>query len=144
MKKINKKMKAYERKGSDIRKKIRRAECNAIVYAENLPGLNNGFGVYLKYGGQPQFLLSRHSGLLYNFLKSGVTLGELRRWEAGPGRKAHQLESQIHHLVDVVDEEIEAIIACANEGNPIVTTTSHLANAGSLIRCAEADLPLAA
>ena len=113
-KKINKKMKSYENREESFKSSVKKAECNARIYAERTPGDSEQFGVYMDYAGRSRLLVTRDADILFGVLEPGLTLGELRRWKPGRGRLEGKLGGMISHLVDVADCELEQII----EGEP--------------------------
>lgn len=113
-KKINKKMKSYKNREESFKSSVKKAECNARIYAERMSGDSERFGVYMDYAGRSRLLVTRDADILFGALAPGLTLGELRRWEPRRGRREDRLGGMISHLVDVVDCELEQII----EGEP--------------------------
>lgn len=82
----------------------------------------HGFDICLIYHGRQEYLLShRHNGLLFNLLKDGIHLDELRLWrptEVYRGRdrrsrknRSAQMESMVRHLVSVVDDYVDELKA---------------------------------
>ncbi len=80
-------------------------ENNIRILAENNKNLD-GFNIFVVFSGQREYLMfHRHNGLLYNHLKNGVILRDLRRWR--PSRPSDKkLFGMIRHLLRVVDEHI--------------------------------------
>ena len=79
---------------------------NVKVIAEN-NGNNPGFLIFIDFSGHRECLMHhRHSGLLYNELKDGMNLGEMKRWKANHSkwRSSTKLERMMDHLNKVVDE----------------------------------------
>ena len=109
-KKINKKMKSYENREESFRSSVKKAECNVRIYAERMAGDGEQFGVYMDYAGRSRLLVTRDTDILFGVLAPGLTLGELRRWKPGRGRREDRLGGMISHLVDVADCELEQII----------------------------------
>lgn len=86
---------------------------NIRVLAENSEG-RDGLNIYLDFSGQREYLMfHRHSGFLYNLLKDGVPLVDLRRWKVSAvsrrsSRRYHPHRSVImknvmDHLLAVID-----------------------------------------
>lgn len=98
---------------------------NVRVIAENIDS-DHGFHIFLDFSGQREYLMShRHNGLLYNVLKDGVALDDMRRWR--PCHKARefpgfrhnsrangsvQLENMLSHLLVVIDDYMMEREAC--------------------------------
>ena len=53
----------------------------------------------------------RHNGLLYNLLKDGMTLNELRRWRFRYQSK-DKLNGMVRHLLRVIDDYMLEKEAC--------------------------------
>ncbi len=82
-----------------------RKENNIKVVAENA-GQEHGFNIFIDFSGQREYLMyHRHNGLLYNELKNGKSLGDMKRWKANNyrGRRSMKLERMMDHLNKVVD-----------------------------------------
>ena len=71
------------------------------VFAVNNYKVESRFDIYLEFSGRREWLMMhRHSGILYNLLRNGVTLGELRRFK---GRD----QNRVQYLIRVIDEYLE-------------------------------------
>lgn len=71
------------------------------VFAVNNDKVHCKFDIYLEFSGQREWLMiCRHNGILYNVLKNGISLGELRRVK---GRD----RERVQHLIKVIDEYIK-------------------------------------
>ena len=92
---------------------------NIKVFAVN-NGSNAGFNIILDFSGQREFLLHhKHNGLLYNLLKDGVRLEELRRhkpkgssshsqhYHGIQRRSSTKLYGMVSHLLAVIDTYME-------------------------------------
>ena len=93
---------------------------NVRVYAVNRNS-EEGFNVYLDFSGQREYVVSRrHNGILYEILKDGISLERLKRTKPHQlyteygfhfsGRNSAKLESQIKHLVEVLEEYIDEVV----------------------------------
>ncbi len=82
----------------------------------------HGFDISLIYKGRQEYLVShRYNVLLFNLLKDGIRLDELRLWRPtavykGKDRRpmknrSAQMESMVRHLVSVVDDYVADINA---------------------------------
>ena len=85
---------------------------NVRIMAVNNGGAD-GFNIYLDFSGQREFLMHhRHNGLLYELLKDGVRLHELRRWTPARGHGSRsragtvKLTGMVSHLLEVADDYI--------------------------------------
>lgn len=87
---------------------------NISILAQNTTDAR-GFHIYLDFSGQREYLMShRHNGLLYDLLKDGVALDDVRRWRPSGNRKRGRsrrrreecLYHMVDHLLDVADEYI--------------------------------------
>lgn len=99
-----------------------RKENNIRIIAENSFN-NHGFNVYIDFSGQREYLMfHRHNGMLYNILKDGICLSELRRWKPNTcickyTRRSNvsgytQLHGIIKHLILVIDDYLLEVEAC--------------------------------
>ena len=88
---------------------------NTYVYAKNCEN-GNGFNVYLDLSGQTEFVYwHRNNFFLYNILKDGIQLEELRKRRRSiriknryQSRKySAKRERMLEHLIAVLDEYIE-------------------------------------
>ena len=84
---------------------MRNTNRSILVVAEN-NGLRPGFNIYLDFSGQREYLMyHRHNGLLYNALKDGMHIDEIKRYRCSyrsvVGKK---LANMIAHLEKVIDE----------------------------------------
>ena len=92
---------------------------NLRIFAENNEG-KDGFHIILEFSGQREYLMShRHNGLLYNYLKDGVDMADVRRLTPGKIGKdvagkdgAGRLYEKVHHLVAVIDSYMIEREAC--------------------------------
>lgn len=76
----------------------------------------SGFNVYLDSSGQREYSFThRRNGQLYNLLKTGVSVSDLRRWSPkqiiGKTKSRHTYDV-IQHLLRVVDDYILEKEAC--------------------------------
>ena len=142
-KKINKKMMRYDKRDKSFKSSIKKAECNARIYAEFMPGESKRFGVYMDYAGRSRLLATRDGGILPDVLAPGLSLGELRRWKPGRGRREGKLGSMIAHLVDVADCELEQILEGEPDWQTIEFYTLRRAHSGTEHR-PSANLPYVA
>lgn len=89
------------------------------VYAVNNRNYE-GFNIFLEFSGQTEFLMfHRHNGLLYNLLKDGKTIGDLRRLvpqkylclgsnpRSNGRKKVENLKRSLNHVNRVIDEYLE-------------------------------------
>lgn len=95
---------------------------NIVVQVENRTD-NDGFHIYLNFSGQREYLMThRHNGLLYELLKDGAVLGDMRRWKAGDiagriGRsprspRSDKLTNMVDYLLIVIDDYLYEREAC--------------------------------
>ena len=92
---------------------------NIRVFAIN-NGNRDGFNIYLDYSGQREYLTyHRHNGLLYDLLKKGVAVDDIRRWSPANlgcfrvGRSGSaRLYEVVGHLVSVIDDYMVEREAC--------------------------------
>lgn len=71
------------------------------VFAVNNYKVSNKFDIYLDFSGQREWLMMhRHNGAIFNILKDGIQLSELRRF-TGRDRKL------VRYLLTVIDEYLE-------------------------------------
>lgn len=92
---------------------------NLKVIAENNTS-KDGFNIFLEFSGQREYLMThRHNGLLYNYLKDGVEVADVRRLTPGKIGKdvtgkygAGQLYEKVHYLVSVIDSYLIERAAC--------------------------------
>ena len=92
---------------------------NLRIIAENNAG-KDGFNIILEFSGQREYLMThRHNGLLYNYLKDGVDVADVRRLTPGKIGKdvtgkygAGQLYEKVHYLVAVIDSYMLERAAC--------------------------------
>lgn len=83
---------------------------NIRIIAENAK-LKDGFNIYLDFSGQKEYLIyHRNNGRLYNLLKDGVAVADMKRWspaKIGSYRTkktgAAQIYDTVHHLISVID-----------------------------------------
>lgn len=89
---------------------------NIRVIAEN-NGNAHGFNIFLVFSGRREFLMNhRHNGMLFEMLKDGVAVDDLRRWNLAKMcknarcdvrmQKAAKLHSMVNHLLRVIDTYI--------------------------------------
>ena len=86
---------------------------NIRVVTENRNG-ESGFNIYLDFSGKKEYLMGhRHNGLLYDFLKDGISVNEMKRWRPtgtvrkknrSSGNHSMRLQNMVEHLILVVDE----------------------------------------
>ena len=86
---------------------------NIRIIAENRNG-ERGFNIYLDFSGKREYLMGhRHNGLLYDFLKDGLSVNEMKRWKPtgnvrmrnrSRGISSMRLQNMVEHLILVVDE----------------------------------------
>lgn len=75
------------------------------VIAVNNDKVYSKFDIYLEFSGHREWLMMhRHNGILFNILKHGISLGELRRFK---GRD----QSRVQYLIKVIDEYLADICA---------------------------------
>lgn len=80
---------------------MKNPERSIRVIAVNNYKVESKFDIYLDFSGQREWLMMhRHSGLLFNLLRNGITLAELRRIR---GRD----QKIIKYLLKVIDEYLE-------------------------------------
>lgn len=92
---------------------------NVRVFAKNNEN-RDGFNIYVDFSGQHEFLMfHRHDGLLYNMLKDGQTIRQLRDYSPqkyssralgsrnSVRKRAEHLSRTLRHLNDVLDEYLE-------------------------------------
>lgn len=95
---------------------------NVRISAEN-NGKADGFNIFLDFSGRREYLMyHRHNGLLYDILKDGVAVDDIKRWKPyklygrskiySGGVRADKVCSMVKHLITVVDEFIEEREAC--------------------------------
>ncbi len=92
---------------------------NIKVYAVN-HGRKNGFNIYLDFSGRREYLIyHRHNGILYNLLKDGVSVDDVKRWtpsSLGCVRRGRSSAAKIcrvvGHLVTVIDDYMVDREAC--------------------------------
>lgn len=95
---------------------------NVRVFAENRE-LETGFNVYLDFSGQREYVMThRHNGLMYQILKDGISLEELKRIKPHQhlvkqgfhytGNVSSKSERQIMHLIRVLEEYVEEVEEC--------------------------------
>ena len=109
---------------------------NIKVFAVN-DGNNPGFSIILEFSGQREFLLHhKHNGLLYNLLKDGIRLEELRRhkpkgssslspyYHGIQRSRSTKLNSMVSHLLTVIDTYIEERIT-GNEQEVEMSNSKH-------------------
>ena len=92
---------------------------NIRIFAENS---GNGFNIYIEFSGQREYLMfHRHNALLYDILKDGITVNDIRRWKPSMfcrkklRRKSvsEKLYNMLKHLLLVIDDYlIEREEAC--------------------------------
>lgn len=71
------------------------------VFAKNNDKIHGKFDIYLDFSGQHEWLmLYRHNGIIFNILKDGVPLADLRRFK---GRDRDKFK----HIIRVIDEYIK-------------------------------------
>ena len=71
------------------------------VIAVNNEKVHSKFDIYLDFSGQRDWLMMyRHNGIIYNILKDGITLSELRRFK---GRDRDKFQ----HIVRAIDDYIK-------------------------------------
>ena len=101
---------------------MKRTENNIRIMAENKFN-NSGFNIYIEFSGMREYLMfHRHNGMLYNILKDGIYLDELRRWrpnaylcKSSKRSKVSgysQLHGTIKHLLLVIDDYLLEWEAC--------------------------------
>ena len=93
---------------------------NIRVLAKN-NGDHDGFIIYLDFSGRREYLKHhRHNGLLYETLKDGIALDDIKRWRpprTSGGMKAKRnaatrLQRMVGHLITVIDEYMLEREAC--------------------------------
>ena len=92
---------------------------NVRVYAVN-NGRNAGFNIYLDFSGQREYLIHhRHNGLLYNLLKDGVSVDDMKRWTPSflgcvrTGRSgSSRIFNIVGHLLAVIDDYMVERMVC--------------------------------
>ena len=83
-------------------------------------GNRDGFNIYLDFSGQREYLIyHRHNGLLYDLLKDGVAIDDVRRWTPASlgcfhvGRMGSSgLYEVTKHLVSVINDYMLEREAC--------------------------------
>jgi len=124
-KKINKKMNSYKNRDKRYKASMKRAECNAFIYASTMQDDDGTYGIYLDYAGRSRFLVNRKDKLLFKTLQPGMSLGELRRWRPWRGPKAAKMEKRLSHVLNVADFELEQILEYEAESHCDMTTSVH-------------------
>ena len=89
------------------------------IIAENTEH-SEGFNIYLDFSGQREYLIfHRRNGRLYNLLKDGVAVADMKRWSPANvgsyrvGRTGSaQIYDIVHHLISVVDSYMIDREAC--------------------------------
>lgn len=95
---------------------------NIVVQVENRTD-NRGFHVYLNFSGQREYLMThRHNGLLYELLKDGAVLGDMKRWSMGDiagkigysprSPRSDKLKNMVDHLLIVIGDYLYERDAC--------------------------------
>lgn len=92
---------------------MKKGDKNVRVIVENT-GNKSGFDVFLDYSGNREYVMHhRHNGLVYELLKDGVVLDDLRRWKMSSIYKGHARKSfgtkrhkSISHLINVIEDYI--------------------------------------
>ena len=80
---------------------MRNPDSSVRVIAVNNAKVKSKFDIYLDFSGQREWLMMhRHNGILFNMLRNGVSLGNLRRMKGND-------QSQVRYLVRVIDEYLE-------------------------------------
>lgn len=71
------------------------------VFAVNNEKVHSKFDIYLEFSGQREWLMMyRHNGIIFNMLKDGMPLSDLRRLK---GRDRDKFK----HIIRVIDEYIK-------------------------------------
>ena len=71
------------------------------VYAVNNNKLDSMFDIYLEMAGKREWLMvHRHNGLVFNLLRNGVSLDELKNMKK-------ESAERVRHVIKVVDEYLE-------------------------------------
>ena len=71
------------------------------VFAINNEKVHSKFDIYLEFSGQREWLMMyRHNGIIFNTLKDGISLADLRRLK---GRDRDKFK----HIIRVIDEYIK-------------------------------------
>ena len=71
------------------------------VYAVNNNKLDSMFDIYLETAGKREWLMvHRHNGLVFNLLRNGVSLDELKKMKK-------ESAERVRHIIKVVDEYLE-------------------------------------
>ena len=80
---------------------MKNSERSIRVIAVNNYSVESKFDIYLEFSGKREWLMMhRHNGILYNMLKHGVSIGELKRFN---GRD----KGRVQYLLRVIDEYLE-------------------------------------
>ena len=80
---------------------MRNPDSSVRVIAVNNAKVKSKFDIYLDFSGQREWLMMhRHNGILFNMLRNGVSLGNLRRMKGND-------QSRVRYLVRVIDEYLE-------------------------------------
>ena len=97
---------------------------NTLVFAEN-NGNQGGFNVYLEFSGKREYIFThRHNGAMYNMLKDGFCIGDLKRGIRDMNLPllsrnrisvfdTEQLWNSMRYLMVVIDEYIGYREECA-------------------------------
>ena len=97
---------------------MKRYSRDTLVFAEN-NGNQSGFNVYLEFSGKREYIFThRHNGVMYNMLKDGICIGDLKRGirDMNPSLLSRnriyvsdtkQLWNSMRYLVVVIDEYID-------------------------------------
>jgi len=68
----------------------------------------HGLDIYLLISGQSHYITTkRPHGMLWNMLKDGATIGELKRAKSNGSRNGDRFHQNLRHLLKVVDEYIQ-------------------------------------
>lgn len=83
-----------------------RNENRILVYAVNNDKVHSKFDIYLEFSGHREWLIiHRHNGWLYNLMRNGISLSELRR---ATGRDRRNLKYLLSVIDEFLDEEMSA------------------------------------
>ena len=85
---------------------------NQNLYTLRARNGEHGIDLYIELGGSKHYVTTRRSnGLLYQKLKDGVTIGELRRFKPRQSRAEQKYFRTTQHLLKVVDDYLKYEIA---------------------------------
>lgn len=72
-----------------------------------------GFSIYLSISGRLEYVMShRHNAFLYNLLKDGLSISELKRWNprSYDVRRMNNIVSSVYHIFCVVQDFIYEMV----------------------------------